>query len=196
MANDDLPRVEARTRAEWRAWLRANHAASGSIWLVYYKKASGKGDLDYAAIVEEALCFGWIDSVPRVLGEERAMLRISPRKAGSAWSRVNQARVERLIADGRMTPAGMAKVEAAKADGSWSALDDAEAGVMPPDLGAALDANPAARANFDAFPPGSRKIILQWVTGAKRAETRAARVAESVRLAAENVRANHWRRTK
>ncbi|MBV9109351.1 MAG: YdeI/OmpD-associated family protein, partial [Gemmatimonadetes bacterium] len=133
-------------------------------------------------------------SVPRKLDDERAMLRISPRKPGSAWSRVNKARVERLVAEGRMTPAGMEKVEAAKRDGSWAALDQVEAMVMPPDLDAALGADPAARANFDAFPPGSRKIILGWIAAAKRAETRAGRVAETVRLAHDNVRANHWRK--
>ena len=191
-----LPEVIARTRAEWRAWLAKHHAQPGSVWLVYPKKTakgSGFADLDYAAIVEEALCFGWVDSVPRQRDDGFGMLRISPRKAGSAWSKVNKARVARLVKDGRMKPAGLAKVEAAKRDGSWTALDAVEALEMPDDLSRALRRNATARRHFEAFPPGSRKIILTWIASAKKPETRAARVAETVRLAAENRRANHYR---
>ena len=190
----EMPEVHARSRAEWRAWLAKNHRRSGSVWLVYPKKGSSDhADLTYDAIVEEALCYGWIDSVPRKRDDGRGMLRLSPRKAGSAWSKANKSRVAALIRDGRMAEAGLARVEGAKRDGSWSALDAVEALEMPADLAAALRKNAAARRHFAAFPPGSRKIILTWIAAAKRPETRAARIAETVRLAADDVRANHYR---
>jgi uncharacterized protein YdeI (YjbR/CyaY-like superfamily) len=142
-------------------------------------------------VVDEALCFGWIDSLPRRLDADRSMLLLSPRKPGSGWSKVNKDKVARLTADGRMAPAGLAKVEAAKADGSWARLDAVDALAEPDDLVAALDADPAARANFDAFPRSSRRGILEWIVNAKRPETRAARIATTVALASENRKANH-----
>ncbi len=187
----DHARVTCDTRAEWRAWLERHHGQRDSIWLAYPKKASGLGDLTYDALVEEALCFGWVDSLPRALDAQRTMLRVSPRKPGSAWSKANKTRVARLIRDGRMAPAGLAKIEAAKRDGSWAALDAAESLAVPPDLKRALAANATARRHFAAFSPGARKIILTWVTTAKRPETRARRVAETVALAARNLRANY-----
>jgi uncharacterized protein YdeI (YjbR/CyaY-like superfamily) len=185
--------VTCDTRAEWRAWLERHHRQPDTIWLAYPKKGSGLGDLTYDALVEEALCFGWIDSVARGLDERRSMIRVSPRKARSGWSAANKARVERLVRDGRMTPAGLARIEAARADGSWGLLDAAESLTVPPDLAAALAANADARRHFDAFPPGARKVILTWITTARRPETRARRVEETVALAARNVRANHPR---
>ncbi|MDF1505582.1 YdeI/OmpD-associated family protein [Roseisolibacter sp. H3M3-2] len=186
---EDHAIVTCDTRAEWRAWLAAHHGQSDTIWLAYPKKGAGLGDLTYDALVEEALCYGWIDSVARGGDARRSVIRMSPRKARSGWSATNKARVERLARDGRMTPAGTARVEAAKADGSWGLLDAAEALAVPPDLEEALAANAEARAHFAAFPPGVRKRILTWVTTAKRPETRARRVAETVALAARNVRA-------
>jgi uncharacterized protein YdeI (YjbR/CyaY-like superfamily) len=184
--------VVAGTRTEWRAWLEANHARDEGVWLVTYKKGSGKPYLDYDAAVEEALCFGWVDSKPGKLDDERTMLYYAPRKPRSGWSRPNKERVERLIAAGLMAPAGLAKVEAAKADGSWSALDAVEALEVPADLSAALDADPEARRHFDAFPRSAKRGILEWVCAAKKPETRAKRVEETARFAAQNVRANQW----
>jgi uncharacterized protein YdeI (YjbR/CyaY-like superfamily) len=189
----DLVAYHPKTRAEWRRWLERHHATAPGVWFVFYKKGTGKARVSYDDAVEEALCFGWVDSVGRALDEDRSMLKFTPRKPRSVWSKSNKERVERLIRDGRMTPAGVAKVEAAKRDGSWSALDAAERLAVPPDLEAALAANVPAARHFDAFPPSSKKIILTWITGAKRAETRAKRVAETVRLAERNLRANHYR---
>ncbi|HYW10560.1 MAG TPA: YdeI/OmpD-associated family protein, partial [Longimicrobium sp.] len=121
--------------------------------------------------------------------EERTMLWMSPRKPGSGWSRPNKIRLERLMADGRMAPPGLAKLEAAKQDGSWTLLDAVEAMEMPDDLEQALASYPDAARHFAAFPPSARKVILQWVTLARKPETRAARIAEAARLANENVRA-------
>ena len=192
-AADSLPAdardVRVRTRAEWRGWLAAHHASPDWIWLVYPKKGSAHFvDLAYDAIVEEALCFGWIDSVARGAGADHRCIRLSPRRPGSGWAATNKRRVERLVADGRMTPAGLARIEAAKRDGSWEALDAVERLEVPADLAAALDADPDARRHFDAFPPSARKLALTWIAAAKRPETRAARIAETVRLAARNER--------
>lgn len=189
----DITSVHPRTRAEWRAWLETHHATANGAWFVYYKKGTGKPGVRIGDAVEEALCFGWIDSVQRSLDAERTMLRFTPRKPKSGWSKVNKERVGRLIASGLMTPAGLEKVEAAKRDGSWNALDAAERLEIPADLETALAANRTAKRYFDAFPPSSKKIILTWITHAKRPETRAKRVAETVRQAAKNLKANHYR---
>ncbi len=185
--------VHALTRAEWRAWLEANHTRNGGVWLISYKKATGKPRVEYDEAVEEALCFGWVDSKGNKLDEERTMLWFAPRKAGSGWSAPNKTRVERLIAAGLMAPAGLAKIEAAKQDGSWSALDDVEALVVPPDLAAALADYPNASNHFAAFPRSAKRGILEWIASAKTAPTRAKRIAETARLAEENKRANQWR---
>ena len=194
-AATDLPRVEVRSRDEWRRWLSANHDRPKGIWLVTYKKrAAPLWFLSYDEIVEEALCFGWIDSLPRTVDARRSMRLVAPRRPKSAWSAVNKARVERLLADGKMAPAGVAAVERAKRDGSWTKLDRVENLVVPPDLLRALGERPGASAYFEAFPRSSRRIILEWIASAKGAETRARRVDETAALAAKNLRAHHWRR--
>jgi uncharacterized protein YdeI (YjbR/CyaY-like superfamily) len=181
------------TRDEWRMWLMQNHQRPDGIWLISYKKAAGKPRVEYDEAVEEALCFGWVDSKPGKLDAERTMLWFAPRKPGSGWSRPNKERVERMIAAGLMMPAGAAKVAAAQRDGSWVALDAVENLEVPPDLALALDAYPAARANFEAFPRSARRGILEWISTAKTAATREKRIAETARLAEENRRANQWR---
>jgi uncharacterized protein YdeI (YjbR/CyaY-like superfamily) len=163
------------------------------IWLISFKKGTGKPRFDYEEAVEEALCFGWVDSKPNSLDEERSMLWFAPRKAGTGWSRINKGRVEKLIAAGRMAPAGLAKVQAARQDGSWNALDKAEALEIPPDLAKALAANKAAAQYFEAFPRSVKRAILEWISNARKPETRARRVEETVTSAAKNVRANQWR---
>lgn len=182
--------VHPLTRAEWRAWLEQNHTRKEGVWLVTYKKTTGKPTVEYDESVEEALCFGWIDSKGNKLDEERSLLWFAPRKAGSNWSASNKERVERLIAGGQMTLAGLAKIEAAKADGSWSALDSVEALEIPPDLEAALGAYSDAGQNFEAFPRSVKRAILEWIANAKKPETRAKRVQETARLAQDNIRAN------
>lgn len=185
--------VEVTSRAAWRGWLERHHTQTGGVWLVTFKKASGKPSPSYGDVVEEALCFGWIDSVGRKLDGERTMLYFAPRKAGSGWSKVNKERLERLMAAGQMTPAGLAKIEAAKEDGSWTALDAVERLELPPDLVAALK-ECGGEANFAAFPRSAKRGILEWIGNAKRPETRAKRVYETATLAAQNKRANSWRK--
>ncbi len=184
--NGQLERVYARDRHEWRAWLEAHAATSPGVWLIYYKQGSGKPRVPYAEAVEEALCFGWIDSRANTLDGERSMQMFSPRKPHSPWSKLNKERVERLQRQGLMTPAGLALVEAAHRDGSWSAYDGIEELTVPPDLAAALAANETAERTFAAFSASSKKQLLWHIESAKRPETRAKRIAQIVAAAAEN----------
>jgi len=192
-AEPPFPRYEARTSAAWREWLQDNHSRAPGVWLVTFKKGSGEPYLPYGEAVDEALAFGWIDSLPRKLDDKRTMLLMTPRKDGSSWSQLNKRRVERLIAEGRMAEAGFIKVKAAKKDGSWDRLNEVDALVMPLDLMAAFKADPLALEHFEAFPPSSRRGILEWILNAKRPETRARRIDETVRLASLNRKANHYR---
>jgi uncharacterized protein YdeI (YjbR/CyaY-like superfamily) len=145
--------------------------------------------VSYEDLVLEALCVGWVDSSARRVDDERTALQFTPRRPGSGWARTNKARVDALERAGLMTSAGRAVVDAAKADGSWTLLDAAEALEEPPDLVVALDALPVARTAWDCFPPSARKQMLMWVLTAKRPATRAARVAAIVQKAAHGERA-------
>ena len=185
--------VQPATLAAWRRWLSAHHGRGQGIWLVTYRKAAGRARITYEEAVEEALCFGWIDSKPRGLDAARTMLWFAPRKPGSGWSRPNKLRIARLAGQGRMAAPGSAVVEAAKRDGSWSKLDDVEDLVVPADLADALRRHPGAAAHFAAFPRSARRGILEWIANAKQAATRERRVGETARLAALNQRANQWR---
>jgi uncharacterized protein YdeI (YjbR/CyaY-like superfamily) len=188
-ALDDAPWVEADDRATWRAWLEAHHETARGAWLVTWRPRSGRAGLDYEAAIEEALCFGWVDSTSGRVDDERGRLYFAPRKPRSGWAATNKARIERLVAAGRMAPAGLAAIERAKANGSWEVLDSVERLEVPADLAAALDARPPAATNFEAFPPGARKQMLAWVAFAQRPETRGARVARIAESAARNERA-------
>ncbi len=188
-ALDDAPRVHADDRATWRAWLEANHATAAGAWLVTWRQGSGLAGLDYEAAVEEALCFGWIDSTGHALDDGRGEQYYSRRKTRSPWAATNKARVDRLIRDGRMAPAGLAAIDQAKANGSWEVLDSVERLEVPDDLAAALETHSTAAANFAAFPPSARKMQLAWVALAVRPETRAARIRQVAEAAARNERA-------
>lgn len=186
-------RVEVTSRAEWRGWLEKHAGQKASIWLVTYKKVDAERHVPYADVVEEALCFGWVDSLPRRLDDRRSMLLLSPRKPGSAWSRPNKERAERMIAQGLMTPAGQIKIDAAKADGSWIKLDKVEDLVVPEDLSAAFERHPSASKQFASFPRSVKRGILEWIEQAKKPETRRARVEKTAAMAAQGERANQYR---
>ena len=188
-ALDDAQLVHADDRATWRAWLEANHATSSGAWLVTWRRRSGRLGLDYEAAIEEALCFGWVDSTAGRVDDDRGKLYFAPRKPRSGWAATNKARIERLLAEGRMAPAGITAIERAKANGSWEVLDSAERLVLPADLAAALEARSPAAANFAGFPPSARKQMLAWVALAMRPETRADRIRRVVDAAERNVRA-------
>jgi uncharacterized protein YdeI (YjbR/CyaY-like superfamily) len=181
----ELPLVTAATRDEWRQWLLDNHATAPGAWLVYHKKGSGQPSITWAEAVEEALCFGWIDSKAVSLDAQRYKQVFTPRKPRSVWSKINKASLERLLAAGLMMPAGLRAVEVARQNGSWSAIDSAENLEVPADLAAALAADAEAGRNFAALSPSSRKMHLQGLLAAKRPETRARRIADIVQQAAQ-----------
>lgn len=182
--------VEVLSRADLRRWLADNHTRPKGVWLVHHKKASPHY-LPMGEIVEECLCFGWVDSLVRGKDDMRAMHWIAPRKPGSSWSRVNKDIVARMETAGLMTDAGRARIEDAKVDGSWTRLDDVENLIVPDDLASKLDAR--ARANWDGFSRSARRGILEWILNAKRPETRAKRIAETAAMAKDGVPANQWR---
>ncbi len=197
-AASSLRHVERETvwladRAQWRAWLAANHATSPGAWAVFRKKSSALPGPTYEDLVEEALCFGWVDSTAGRIDEDHTRLYFAPRRRGGTWAATNKARVERLLAAGLMTEAGIAAIEQARADGSWTLLDEIDAGGVPADLLSSFDRYPGSHGRFDAFPPGVRRQLLFWVQDAKRPATRERRIDEIARLAQQGLRANEWK---
>jgi uncharacterized protein YdeI (YjbR/CyaY-like superfamily) len=174
------PIYHAEAREAWRAWLAAHHAATSGVWLASWKRGTGWPAVPYEEAVEEALCFGWIDSTVNTLDEARGLQLMTPRRPRSGWTRLNRERVARLEAEGRMTEAGRRAVEVAKENGWWSLYDAVEDLVEPDDLAGALDAVPRARAHWDTFPPSARKQMLWQVISAAKPSTRARRIAKIV----------------
>jgi uncharacterized protein YdeI (YjbR/CyaY-like superfamily) len=177
---DDGEKVLAPDADTWRAWLEENHRTSTGAWLVRARPGSDLQVVDYEDAIMQALCFGWIDGPVRVFDERTSGLWFAPRRPSSGWAATNKARLILLEERGLMAEAGIRAVEVAKANGAWTVLDNAEALREPDDLAAALDAEPAARAAWDAFPPSARKFGIGSVDSARRAETRAARIAKIV----------------
>ena len=175
---DDAEQFQPANLAEWSAWLAAHHDDTPGVWLVTHKQSTGRAAFDYEAAVIEALRWGWVDSTQRTVDDQRTMMWYAARRPGSVWTRRNKVRVAALEAAGRMQPAGQAAVEAARASGMWTLMDDVEDLVVPDDLATALAARPGAREHWGAFPPSARKQALAWIVLAKRDETRAARVAD------------------
>jgi len=171
-------RLHFASRDDWRAWLEENHATAKDAWLIIYKKHTGKASLSYEEAVEEALCFGWIDGLLKPIDAEKYALRYSPRQQGSVWSETNKRRVAKLIKQGRMTEAGLAKVKEAKANGEWRAATLREdTANIPDDLRQALKANSLARHNFDRLAPSHKRQYIYWITSAKTDKTRQRRIA-------------------
>jgi len=188
-APDGRPMAGPFDRAGWRAWLVANHGTSKGVYLVSWRRPTGRESAPYEDAVEEALCVGWVDSSGRVIDEERSIQWFAPRRPRSAWARSNKERVERLIEAGLMLPAGLAAIDEAKRNGMWSLLDDVENLVVPDDLATALDGAPSARANWEAFSRSARRAMLEWIVQARRPETRADRISRIAAAAARNERA-------
>jgi uncharacterized protein YdeI (YjbR/CyaY-like superfamily) len=177
-----MEELDPGTLQRWREWLSANHDRKDGVWLVFHKKRQG-GDLEYEAAIEEALCYGWIDSLIKKLHEDRYARKFTPRKPGSKWSALNKLRVERLIASGRMRPQGQATIDAAQTDGSWEKPDRPPIiEEVPPEFQKALKQSPRACAFFESLAPSHRKHYLLWIGTAKRPETRQKRIAEAIRL--------------
>ncbi len=171
------------SREKWREWLEKNHAAVGEIWLVYYKKHTGKKSVPYEASVEEALCFGWIDSIIKKIDEEKYARKFTPRKEGSVWSDLNKKRAEKMVKAGLMTEIGRKKIDSAKKSGAWAAGSRAELDLtVSPEFRGALKKNPKAARVFDKLAPSHKRQYLGWINSAKRMETRVRRIEEAVRL--------------
>ena len=191
---DGKDRVHAETVEEWRAWLAEHHADSAGAWLVSWRSHTGKPRVTYEESVVEALAVGWVDSKGSKLDENRTMLWFTRRKPTSGWARTNKQRVEVLLAEGRMLPAGQAAIDAAKANGAWTLLDEVEDLIVPADLAAAFDEHPGSREHWDGFPRSTRRALLEWIVLAKRPETRTKRIQETAERAARGERANQWTR--
>ena len=174
-----------RTRTDWRTWLDSNPDRREGLWVVYRKKSSSLEGPAYDDLVEEALCFGWIDSQSRRVDGDRMMQWFSPRRKGGLWSALNKERVERLFREGLMAAAGRAAIDQARADGSWSQTDDVDALIVPPDLQAALDAAPGAKAAYHVLIDSAKKQYLWWIHTARRPATRANRIEQTIRRLSE-----------
>jgi uncharacterized protein YdeI (YjbR/CyaY-like superfamily) len=190
------PAFYASSRAAFREWLEVHHAQELNVWLVIFKKDSGVPSITYDEGVDEALCYGWVDSSISKRDELSFYQYFARRKPKSNWSRVNKEKVARLTAQGLMRPAGQALIDLAKQTGTWTALDDVENLTTPTDLEAALELNPQAFEYFTAFPRSAKRGILEWLLNAKTEATRSKRIAEIVAKAANNERANQPRQIK
>lgn len=188
---DGVKTFHAQSRQEWRDWLEENHQSEKSVWLIIYKKDSKVPSVYYPEAVDEALCFGWIDSKANKRDDRSYYQFFSQRNPKSNWSKVNKEKVEKLVAQNLMAPAGLAAIAIAKHNGAWTALDEVENISIPDDLQKEFDRNKTAWENWEKFPRSAKRGILEWILNAKKLETRQKRISETVRLAGENIRANH-----
>lgn len=196
MAEKEIKTVCPLNRQQWREWLQAHHATEKSVWLVYYKKKSNRSTLAWSEAVDEALCFGWIDSLAKPIDEERYMQFFSRRKPTSVWSRINKEKVERLVAEGLMTPAGLDSVDVARKNGSWNLLDDAEALVVPVDLEEEFRKKPTAETYFLGLCKSDKRNLLQWLVLAKRPETRQKRIVDIIESAEQGLKPKPFQGSK
>jgi len=191
--HNDVPAFHAKTRDAWRHWLKKNHSSAQAVWLIIYHKSSSVKSVYYEEAVEEAICFGWIDSIAHKRDAESKYQFFAQRKPKSNWSKANRERADKMMAAGLMAARGQEMIDLAKKTGTWQALEAVQNSVIPGDLQLLLNKNKKALKNFLAFPPSSKRIILEWILNAKRPETRLKRIEETVKLAAEKIRANHYR---
>ncbi len=187
----DHAQIQIESIEDLRSWLEENYALSESFWLVRWKKGKSESYIEYSEIIDQLLCFGWVDSLPRKLDEERSMLRISPRKPKSNWSGVNKKKVERLTEAGLMHKSGLDLIEIAKQNGAWNFLDDVEKLIVPDDLLETFKRHSKSEYYWNRFPPSSKKSILEWIKNAKTRPTRLKRLEETAEKASRNVKANH-----
>lgn len=187
-----IPTFYAKNQQAWRNWLLKNHATAKSVWLIIYKKETGVPSVYYPEAVDEALCFGWIDSKPNKRNDESYYQFFAKRNPKSNWSKVNKEKIARLIKAKKMHASGMAMVKLAKETGTWNALNDVDKMQVPADMQALFNKNKIAFENWQAFSKSSRRGILEWVLQAKRPETRQKRIEETVALATKNIKANQF----
>lgn len=183
----------AKTRKEWRKWLEKNHQSEKSVWLIIYKKESDTQSVYYPEAVDEALCFGWIDSKPNKRDEHSYYQFFAKRNPKSNWSKVNKEKVAKLLEQGLIHRSGLEMIEIAKQNGTWTALDEVENIIIPDDLKKLFSKNKTALENWENFPRSSKRGILEWIMNAKKPETRQKRIEKTVSLAEKNIKANHYR---
>ena len=186
----------AKDREAWRNWLQENHFTQASIWLIIYKKESSTPSIYYPEAVDDALCFGWIDSVPKKRDAESYYQFFSKRNPKSNWSKVNKQKIERLLNENKMMPQGLKMVELAKVTGTWDALDKVENLEIPDEMKDLFNKNELAKTNFENFPASTKRGILEWIYNAKTETTKLKRITETVSLAAQNIRANQYQPKK
>ena len=184
----DIEQFYPKSQTEWREWLLKNHVSKSSVWLIFYKKKSEQPTITWSQSVDEALCFGWIDSVKKKLDEERSIQFFSKRKPNGTWSKINKTKVEQLIATGKMTKAGHDVILSAKQNGSWTILDDVEELIIPKDLEQAFKKNTGSKDYFLSLNKSIRKMILQWIVLAKQKETKQKRINEIATLASQKLK--------
>jgi len=182
-----------KSRTDWRKWLEKNHQPKQSVWLVYFKLSTKVASVSWSEAVDEALCFGWIDSTKKTIDKERYIQYFSRRKPNSTWSKINKEKVAKLIQNNLMTKAGFDSIETAKQNGTWLIMDDVEKLIIPEDLRIALNKNESSMEFFQSQSKSINKTMLHWVVIAKRIETRKKRIAEIARLAAKGIRPNQFR---
>lgn len=180
-----------KSTKEWRKWLEKNHQTQSSVWVVFYNKSSKKKTISWSESVDEALCFGWIDSKKIKIDEESSHQFFSKRKAISTWSKINKEKIKRLIEEKKMTSAGHEIIEIAKKNGSWEMLDEVEELIIPSDLESAFELNPVAHEYFSSLSKSNRKMILQWIVLAKRLETKQNRIKEIIERGNQNLKPKH-----
>jgi uncharacterized protein YdeI (YjbR/CyaY-like superfamily) len=183
----NFAKVEVTSTYQLREWLMANHAQKESVWLVSYKKHMGDRYVSIQEVLDELLCFGWIDGIRRKLDDNRTMQLIAPRQV-QHWAKSYKDRVDKLQKAGRMHPAGLRAIEESKLKGLWDFIDDVDALTIPDDLVAALKAYPEATHYFDVFPDSSKRFTLRWIKLAKTSATRAKRIEQAATLAAKNMK--------
>ena len=190
---EDLQHFTPTSQKEWRDWLATNHKSEEAVWLVIYKKGSNVPTLTWSEAVDEALCFGWIDSVKKTIDKEKYKQYFCKRKPKSIWSKINKEKVEQLISEKRMTQAGMRCIEVAKQNGSWIFLDEVDALIIPKDLEAELVKHTDAKDYFESLSNSAKKLLLYWVVSAKRPETRKNRIIEIAENAALGTKPKQFR---
>lgn len=193
MQKKEIETFSPKNRQQWRRWLEKNHDKKQSIWLIFYKKKSNITTISRSDALDEALCFGWIDSTARPIDDEQFMQSFTRRKPNSVWSKINKGNIERLIGEGIMTQAGYQSIEVAKQNGSWSILDDVEELIIPKDLVKEFKSQPGSKDYFMSLSKSVKKSMLQWIVLAKRPETRQKRIAEIAELAGQQLKPKQFR---
>jgi uncharacterized protein YdeI (YjbR/CyaY-like superfamily) len=193
MTQNNIETICPKSREQWRQWLQENHDRKQSVWLIFYKMKANVPTMNWSEAVDEALCFGWIDSKRQSIDEEKYRQFFSRRKPNSTWSKINKTKIKQLTEEGLMTRAGFDCVEIAKRNGSWSILDEVEELIIPDDLEKALQKRPGSKSYFLSLSVSDRKSILQWLMLAKRQQTRLKRTQEIAELAAQNQKPNQFR---